>query len=134
MTYTGSKDTGFGEDEKTLTDNTSVSYKYYVETKNSDRYFTITVGDSVASATITVYTSHTSKNSVRSLYIGKTNGSVEEGTYIDTVSVGEATGDVAPANLYTISATATGGETLYVYAGTSDTMHVYAIVVSYTIA
>lgn len=120
----------FATKEKSTQDGT-VTYSDRAEIKavSDNKYVTLAINEKAVDVNITVYVSHTSK-AERTLVLASDTTMTN---IIDSKTMGTDT--TAPANLETVVGTSLTGGTYYIYSdGTNGTtLHLYAIVVTYTI-
>ncbi len=119
--------TAYKSDKEKSTEDGSITYTYCAETKAlSGKHFTVTIGEGITDATITVYASHSTKDDVRTLFL-------ENGT--ETPSSIDITNPIdsgkSPVYLYTLLASELGAGTYNIYSD-GATVHVYAIIITYT--
>ncbi len=122
-----------------------MTYTDYTEIKDySSKGISITIGSSAEgtsiSSKITVYASHTTtntgteedhKNPVRTIYISSDTSSTDDNVLAKKTIDGTA-GDCT--YLHAVVASDVKSGTYYIYlSGSTDAVHVYAVVVSYTI-
>lgn len=119
--------------EKSTSDN-SVTLSDYTEIKEGgNKNVTITVGANAKNVSVKVYVSHTSSSSARTAYIASATTTDDASKIVDSKTVGGTDG-LSTSNLHALEGTLEAGTTYHVFtSGSSDTMHLYQVVVTYTI-
>lgn len=122
------------------------------DSSDSDKYFTIHVGDNITDVKIEVYASHTTSKKVRTLYLSKVNtpptgyNGSNDSNVVATVTVAGKSLEAGETdkygyvsgqntdNLHKLTAENLESGDYYLVAEDGSGMHVYAIVITYTVS
>lgn len=116
------------------TEDGSVTLSDYAEIKQSgNKDITIAVGENAMNVSVKVYVSHTSSSAARTAYIASATTADDMSKVVDSKTVG-GEGNLSTSKLHVLEGDLVAGTTYYIFtSGSSDTMHVYKIVVTYSI-
>lgn len=119
--------------EKSTSDN-SVTLSDYAEIKEGgNKNVTIVVGAKATNVSVKVYVSHTSSSAPRTAYLASATTTDDASKIVDSKTVG-GDGNLSANNLHALEGDLQAGTTYHVFtSGSSDTMHLYQVVVTYTI-